>query len=295
MWDALPQKNILQAIIFAFGVVLISVLVRFGEKATPSEKNIEEISQKASVQRIIVKDTDSDGLADWEEALWGTNPRSKDSDGDGKSDKLFVDEKRSVLVGTTGLKTALATTTSNVLGRQLFATLVSLNQQGSLNEKTVDSLTQAFAKNIGGEGEAINISIDKINLVSGTPETRRVYKEKLVATFSLYKNVHLGEELVLFGKAIKSGDQKDLALLEKNNRVYTALGEKLLVIPVPPEVAEPHTLLINSFRLMVKSLHDMEKIFTDPVTALFGINLYEKASSEALTQLQAIGLLIKEW
>jgi len=46
----------------------------------------------------IAKDSDGDGLKDWEEALWKTDPNNPDTDGDGTPDGQEIKEGRDPLV-----------------------------------------------------------------------------------------------------------------------------------------------------------------------------------------------------
>jgi len=48
----------------------------------------ETISQKGGLTQITEAqlDSDNDGLKDWEEKLWGTDPNNPDTDGDGVKD-----------------------------------------------------------------------------------------------------------------------------------------------------------------------------------------------------------------
>ncbi|KKR84482.1 MAG: LamG domain protein jellyroll fold domain protein [Candidatus Nomurabacteria bacterium GW2011_GWA2_40_97] len=44
----------------------------------------------AILEDLVNKDTDLDGVYDWEESLWGTDPTKKDTDDDGVLDNLEI-------------------------------------------------------------------------------------------------------------------------------------------------------------------------------------------------------------
>src|SRR3990167_7988543 len=44
--------------------------------------------------KILSSDSDNDGLKDWEELLWKTDPRNPDTDGDGTTDNEEILAKR---------------------------------------------------------------------------------------------------------------------------------------------------------------------------------------------------------
>jgi hypothetical protein len=57
----------------------------------------QEIKQTIGEIPESLIDTDQDGLKDWEEVLWGTDPSKADSDGDGVGDKEFVSKQQETI------------------------------------------------------------------------------------------------------------------------------------------------------------------------------------------------------
>ncbi len=96
----IPAHGVLtlrKSIRFLGGFVLLALggaLIWSGHRAFTSEKIIENNAQQKltgtnvlqTVSDRTAKDTDGDGLQDWEEALWGTDQSKPDSDGDGTPD-----------------------------------------------------------------------------------------------------------------------------------------------------------------------------------------------------------------
>jgi len=88
------------AIVIALGVLIIAFFV-FGPNAkatqavvldTPINCNkLPDLENKAAVQFYQNIDSDDDGMSDFDECIFGSNPTEPDSDGDHKSDGYEVD------------------------------------------------------------------------------------------------------------------------------------------------------------------------------------------------------------
>ena len=80
-------------ILGGFGFALFKQL---SQKPSPQiAGNNNQKEQGAALDAsLTLKDTDQDGLKDWEEALWKTNPKNPDTDGDGTSDGEEVNSGR---------------------------------------------------------------------------------------------------------------------------------------------------------------------------------------------------------
>ncbi|MEK7502815.1 MAG: hypothetical protein AAB556_00015, partial [Patescibacteria group bacterium] len=83
--DYLPSKNFVKAVGSIITILVIGWLVLYiWDKGKDSAGNPAQNSPTASIEAD--KDTDNDGLKDWEEQLWTTNPTLTDTDGDGTKD-----------------------------------------------------------------------------------------------------------------------------------------------------------------------------------------------------------------
>lgn len=98
--DTSKKKKV---VIFLAGACIVGGIWFFVEQksgdgsAVGDGKNIQ-IKERVTANDFL-KDSDNDGLKDWEEELTGTNPKSADTDGDGISD---FDEAREVAGGGWG-------------------------------------------------------------------------------------------------------------------------------------------------------------------------------------------------
>ncbi len=79
----LPSKKfaIITGMIFVLGIIIFVIFFMSsrGESfSITGNKNATALQvENQSVADLIQKDTDGDGIPDWEEALWGTGPEQK--------------------------------------------------------------------------------------------------------------------------------------------------------------------------------------------------------------------------
>ena len=93
----MPSRKILYLII-ALGISISLIL--FSIQKTAPEAYVSPVSTTSlivdsSLSRTSGTDTDQDGLKDWEEVLWKTDPNNPDTDGDGVNDGDEVVQGRS--------------------------------------------------------------------------------------------------------------------------------------------------------------------------------------------------------
>jgi hypothetical protein len=95
----LPSKNFVIALSIAIAIILISVVFIYWKPSVTKYKNPADIAS-STVMNI---DSDNDGLPDWKEALYGTNPNKADTDGDGTNDGDEIAQNRDPLKKNTAL------------------------------------------------------------------------------------------------------------------------------------------------------------------------------------------------
>lgn len=221
------------------------------ESGTP-QAQYEKKALDASALAIAGADTDNDGLKDWEESLWKTDPSASDTDGDGTPDGEEVASKRNpTLRGPNDAMSSNQSTGDFLYGERG-------EQQGNLTEQ----FTKAFSNTIGprvisGKGklsasdvvgianylpskESILASVPQVKasdlVVSPTNDAAHV-KEYFAAVFAVYEK-HLlkfkpNEDLEILQRALTSEDMSELAKLDP---AITALEEsfrEVKSIPVP--------------------------------------------------------------
>ncbi len=302
----LPSKKFLVIIVavllLAGGLFLASRAGNFGSNADSAEK----FSYFSNLFKDNDKDSDSDGLKDWEETLWKTDPNNPDIDGDGVMDGEEVKAARNPLkpgpddqlkinitVGNLVSAGANELTKTDILARDFFANFLSLYQSGKLDEQTKEKLTESFLAEINQEQLPDKYKISDIKIINdNSKEAMELYGNKLENVL----NGHIipENEFVIFERAVKNEDQKEIQKLEPIASAYFQASQEILAIEAPSSASEMHLNLINSFFNIAKCIEKMETVFHDPVNAITGLKIYQKeiqSSSGALKELRNRGIL----
>ncbi|MGH7249713.1 MAG: hypothetical protein ACREGC_01950, partial [Minisyncoccia bacterium] len=107
----------------------------------------------ATVQDLVTKDTDGDGVPDWEETLYGLDPNNKETtpgipDSTAMAKMQSSDKYGSASTTNNDGEVAGVTTKTDQFSQQLFATVTALNQNGSIDPNTVDQISGSLANQI---------------------------------------------------------------------------------------------------------------------------------------------------
>lgn len=236
------------------------------------------------------KDSDDDGLLDWEEELWGTNPNLKDSDGDGTDDGAEVKANRhparaapddilpkgSAMTLKESIDSYLADenrTETEKIALSLFQGYSNLRQEGTLGgTDTALLVDQLVSKQIALPSEP-HYRASELSVVEDTDKTRAAYKRAYDELVAQLANVSENELLTL-ERALGSESELDIAKLDTPIAVYTDAVRRLLTMPVPEGASDPHLELLNSFALLREGLADMRATLDDPIRGSNGVQIY---------------------
>jgi len=250
------------------------------------------------------EDTDGDGLKNWEEILWKTNPDEDDSDDDGMSDGEEITEgrdptiKRALLAGGAWSDTFKKP-------EEVLAQNPSSDAPKTMTEKLArDFVTSYFATKSAAGGEDLNAPTKDalINALShtvdeGTAAYRDVYVKKDVrisekADSKTYLN-HLGSMFAVNFKEIEgmevqmvvsiaqSGNFAELYKIDAYLAAYKKTVAFLLNELVPPAYVELHLMILNSMNTTGLAVEDLKLIEKDPARSLIGVQLYYREISRA--------------
>jgi len=293
-----------------FGVLFIggSIFVLFSntnlfKNTLVFEKNGSMDSAEKELAKIVIKDSDSDGLRDWEEALWKTDPQNEDSDGDGTIDGEEVREGRDPVKPGPNDKIEPANkykqadekegsnTVTGALINQIL-TYTSAQQSGNLNIKTKEELDVFLAEEIK-KNTSINTpskySINDLTIVNiNSTEKFIEYKERMESILKKYSDLYTETELDIVATAVENNDETILNKLDPYINTYKKLINDLLLIDVPSDIAQLHLEIANVYEKLINSVINMRKGAEDPIRNLIGIAEYRESAikiTDALIKL----------
>lgn len=273
--EKLPSKKFM----LIAGVIILALVVFFVSKALFGgvegyvKKNKETEAKSVPLGSVIYKDSDGDGLWDWEEALWGTDPDNPDTNGDGIGDKEEVDARRP----STGEDQGDETETS-LLAREFFSAIISLNQNGLLTEANLAEIANSLSQTIKKDGAYEAYSFDSLTVVPTNIENTQAYKNSVQQILLTYSDPLLGEELSIIPQYLQDPEDHQSSL-EDIVSSYRELAAKLVLVPVPQQVSLTHLSLLNNLDRVAFAIEEMLYLKDDPVRGVSGVSYYETYST----------------
>lgn len=245
---------------------------------------------------LINRDTDVDGVLDWEEGLWGTNPAIKDTDGDGELDdveiaKLKAESSTNGSLEGSGEISEENLTETDKFSRELFATIATLNQSGVVDETTIDKLSESIANQIQNYSQKKVFSFSEIKIINNdSTETIQKYIDTLNSIYAKYpvedKMGNVFQKLIN-EENIDVSPELDPMINQMNN-----ITNELVRMDAPQSLSLLHLNLINASQKFVENLSNMKLANTDVILAIsalsrFGedITALESAFNELLVKI----------
>lgn len=261
----LPSKEFKRRVIKIALLLGLVVVLRFG--AYPLVKKLFDkntIPENITVKQFVDTDTDGDGLADWEESIWGTDPKKIDTDNDGISDFDHVAVKKQGLSGADQNETT-------ILSAEIMQTLFALMGKDAVTSEAIANLGDAAGQSIIKPEIIDTYTANDIIIVgSSKPEVKSYYAnfQKILKTFSTSK---APDEFTTLSIAISSEDESQLVDLDQTIKKYEVFEKNLLTMKVPSDVLQAHLGITNSIASISKALTKSQKLYSNSIVGINGI------------------------
>jgi hypothetical protein len=280
-----------------FAVVLIigTYIFVHGVGAPPAA---EAADATALLQTLATRDSDHDGLPDWEEALYGTDPHNPDTfhlgmtDGEAVARGLIVPKAITDLPpaatssesAANSLPGAPADGTLTAAFAQDFFSLYTAAKQANGGQPLTASDTAAIAYQATQQlAQSVKPAPDYKQLsdltVSGQgPAALRTFAAAAQAVMEHATTTATLSEIDYLKEALTSPDQATIAnayaQMHSIAQAYRTTAVGLAVLPVPTELAESDLGLINSLMHLSQIISDLTRADSDPLTAMLALNQY---------------------
>ncbi len=281
----LPSKQFAKTIIITIcvGVLLFFVGNLLVKKTTWEQKrNTLAVSASGGENDYFSKDSDGDGLYDWEEAVWGTNPFLSSSRDDGVSDYDYIQNKKKQLSFDNEYTPNLDNDTE-VFARQLFATSAVLNQSGTLNQDDIERFNTGLEMSMNSFNIKDKYTLSNLKLSNVSPlEYGQKIDELYKSTGSLGIN-----ELSLIAYMAQNPDDSDV--LEELDE-YLKYSEKIingyLTISVPHNIAGTHLSIVNDIYKISEIVKQAHHLDNDPLRAAMYLGKYDEYTDNLVSNLK---------
>jgi len=285
MNDFLPSRKVvalvLVPVVTIFLLWMINAYYQIPEVIT-SEKSELAATLEVGNAQFQERDTDGDGLKDWEEFLYQTDENLPDTDGDGASDGAEVNRGFDPLVAGNGTADEVAgqndsgftfykqddsLTRTDVLARDIFVAYADLKQSDAIDVVAIrdSAIDRAINENTSFE-TALQFTLEDLTTVAPSSFSRGAYKRAYAEATTILNTIQFSE-LELFTRYLE-GDQVALVELAKNRDVYKDFIVEIRSISVPSDVSLIHLELINNVQVLVETIDNMLGVEQDPLAAL---------------------------
>ena len=304
-----------------FAVVLIGGAYVFA-RGIQSPPAAEASTETAILKAIATKDSDADGLPDWEEVLYGADPHNQDTftlgmtDGEAAAKGLIVPKAIADVKVTTPLSGgSLQDLSPNSIDNSL------------PSAPTDDTITAAFAKNFFSlymaakaargsadlsESDLNDIANQAIQSLSDSIVAAPDFKSAHDLTVSgsgagtlkafaisaeavLLKNTSNAtkSEVLYLQDFVEGGDAAAITYITALAKVYRDSATGLAVLPVPEELVADHLALVNAMERVSEITADFTRVDTDPLATILALQQYPQAVMALGTAFINIGNIYK--
>lgn len=318
----LPSKKFLMSLVVSTAIVILTIIINYWGTNTTKYRTDNVILNASST--ILTADTDKDGLPDWKENLYDTNPKKPDTDTDGTNDSDEISQNRDPLKANTALSnqepndkidTAIIEenkknldeynklTSTEKMARDLMSNILASQPAngGKIDQSTADYIVKKSLQDIPQKNYTGVTKESDLNLIKSANTTELIANLKKYAgdygsetekfRLMLTADVKLIDIYISSGKDVK----KDM---NKITSQYQSIVDNLIKMAVPAAATSygslSHLLLINDLEKLIKiddniirsDLKDAANIFAD-------LSAYSKTLNEILLILKKLDSILK--
>ena len=299
----LPSRKFTIGLSVIVAIILVIVAFSFrGTRSYEATNNSGDLVAASSTSFEAFKelDSDHDGLPDWQEALYGTNPKKADTDGDGTPDGEEIKENRDPLKANTAPK---GQTPNDTISPEVIAqdkkTIDEYNSLNVTDKFARDMFSQYIATKQDGSNSTLSETDKQLIALNSMPDIQvKKYTESDITIYSatntqveikkyidhvgfvlietpIKEKIKSGTEGLIIEKVMDSSNGDSLKNLTPIMNLYGTELALLLKLPVPEEAVSVHLNLINTIGSKIAGLAGMKEMFTDPLKAVMLLKSYQ--------------------
>lgn len=294
--------NEYQSSLKIMGATLFSVVLIVGAYTLArgvSDPVVAEASLETELlEQIATRDSDVDGLPDWEEVLYGTDPRNPDTrslgmtDGEAVSRGLIVptapaDIEITVQEGSQDypLPVPPEGTITRALSHSLaaaYAEAVQASPTGKLSKADITTISNRLVDELN---KSVILAPEyrkakDLQTVGSTQQELRQFAISVEEVFLASTALVNKSEIEYLEIALKDGDQNAFVAIKEISILYQKAASGLAVLPVPQVLAETDLKLINALSLLSKVIADFARAENDPIASMLALKQYPEAARQ---------------
>lgn len=230
----------------------------------------------ATVGDVVNKDSNQNGIMDWEEQLWGLDPTKALTNG--VSNKELIEQKKKALGIDDTVDGNLNET--DILARDLFTLTSALSQSDQVNDQALQGIAAKFGSVVDVKTISNHYSLSDLKTMKTSEASLKQYYGAMAKTMSRFTDDAADMEVVI--ASLETGDFSKISSLTQTATSYKNLAESIRGVTVPVGVQEYHLAIINSVYGIAQSFSYITQVEENGVNGLAGIAIY-KGFSQRLT------------
>ncbi|GEM_PF-1533430 len=256
--------------------------LKIADKSNTASTTAEE----QAVADVFDRDSDQDGLPDWQESLYGSDMHNPDTDGDGTLDGEEVRLQRDPTKANTAkagqpandkLATIqdphFATSSTDITGikKEFFAKFLQGESQSVQQQAFRDLVKQKLdTKALTPTNQLVDLNITSDNSATAL----RTYGNAFGVLINKYTAHKERTEAEILDVALKSKKQSDFNELQLPAIAYRNFAADLRALKTPSGLAKSHLLIINGYDGMALGILAMQSLPTNPIQGSGGYQAY---------------------
>ena len=308
----LPSRKFVIGLSIVVALVLIAVAFSFrntvGDEAVNNSDNLSAATS-TSFETFKQIDTDKDGLPDWQESLYGTDPKKADTDGDGTPDGEEIKAGRDPLKANTAPK---GQTPNDKMDSKIIAQEERTQADYEKLNETQKFSRDFFSNFIASQPADRQMTQDEQNTLISQMMTEiesdslpdkyldsdmKLSSDNSYDSILKYKNSiarimltqvipNIGQDMKIFSGSISTDNTKDLNKIDPIIKSYQSASQNIIGLTAPSEVGDDSLSLANNIYKMSQYLSYLKEYNTNIVKSIIGMKGYGEA-------LKSIGDYIK--
>lgn len=255
----LPSKRFVAALSIAVFIVLLTVVLNAIKPSAPKYDNNNLVALTATSSAMEI-DSDHDGLPDWEEALYGTDPHNPDTDGDGTPDGEEIKEGRDPLKANTAgpgqppndyIDPSIVAESNAVssadqglnatekMAHDLVSDIIASQPvSGSMDTDTVNNLVNQAVSDIPQKQFTGTTTVSDLNLIA-VPSDNATLKSDLAVYGNNYYVLTdaferiMGQDAAIIDDSMSNNKDLDATKMASIAAIYQYIANGLISLPLP--------------------------------------------------------------
>ncbi len=300
----LPSKKF--TIILGIGLVLaVIIFVIFfmsssGENfsITGNKKSLIK-AENQTVTDLIKNDSDEDGIADWEEALWGTDKNKKITFNDTPDATYIENKKKELKVDQNTSIDEHNLTETEKFAREFFASYAAMKSSGQIDNNTINNFSDTLGQKIVNPELLDRYKETDVKINSDdSSAAKQKYYENVQKLFISYQSEGIGNELDIISNTLayqaSSGNtnSSQYSKLLTIGNAYQNFSKEIIKISVPQSFIGYHLQIANDSNNTGISVINMAKIADDPIIGLSGLAQYQKYSDDLVKSVSDLEIAL---